>query len=137
MPSLPPTLSHPHTLTSSPSHTEHVDHIVVGTVIQEVKTSNVAREVSNHPPISHSLHSHTLSTHSPHRLQWSQGSRTTFLVTQSQWRASPPTLPLQQVPNTTLFHLLINLPPSHPSPLTHIHTLKQVFVRLPQDRVTW
>lgn len=53
------------------------------------------------------LTSHTLYTHSPHRLQWSQGSRTTFPVTQSQWHASPPTLLLQQVPMATFIYLFL------------------------------
>ena len=35
-------------------HSDQVDHIVIGTVIQEVKTSNIAREVpmnENYPPM--------------------------------------------------------------------------------------
>lgn len=34
-------------------HLDQVDHIVVGSVIQEVKTSNIAREVSSIPPSLH------------------------------------------------------------------------------------
>ena len=43
--------------------TEQVDHIVVGTVIQEVKTSNIAREVGPNvyiPMKTYPLHSHTV-----------------------------------------------------------------------------
>ena len=123
-PHSPPPPLPTHTLTSSHPHTEQVDHIVVGTVIQEVKTSNVAREVrTNTTPIPSShftLSSHP--THSPHRLQWSQGSRTTFPVTQSQWHASPPTLPLQQVNLFLSPHTLsLNVLSPHTLP-PHTHT---------------
>ena len=82
--------------------TEQVDHIVVGTVIQEVKTSNIAREVSHsHSPYTqHCMKTfmYTLTSDNGDilclcRQQWSLGSVIVFPATQSPWLAYRPTWP--------------------------------------------
>ena len=78
---------------------EQVDHIVVGTVIQEVKTSNIAREVSWRN-IERNVWFGCASICvrlSPSRQRWSRGSAIAFHATLSPWPVYHPTWLLQQV----------------------------------------
>lgn len=71
-----------------------VDHIIYGTVIQEVKTSNIAREVWSHTGMQMYLELDASSAGvlcSSLRRPWVQAFLTRSRLTLSPWPASPPT----------------------------------------------
>ena len=128
LPSLPHTL---HTLPHTPTHSPH--------------TPTHSHTLPHTPTHSHTLPSQAamesgFQDHIPcHTVTMACISSNAAIATGAKHNS----LSSHQPPSLTPFPPHI-LPPSHPSPLTPFpltpfppHTLSQVFVRLPQDRVTW